>query len=124
MDDCRELVALWRAHPCSPAPEIASAEALLAQACVAAGKTDEAESLARGAADLLGAWQHPDAAGCLVTLALAHMQATGEVDSDRIADAFHLIENAALLNPAEKARRKDAEIARIRRSPAAIAVAT
>jgi tetratricopeptide (TPR) repeat protein/Zn-dependent protease len=124
MNDCRELVALWRAHSCSPAPEIASAEALLAQACLAAGKIDEAESLARGAADLLGAWQHPDAASCLVTLALAHMQATGEVDSDRIAEAFHRIENAPLLGPAEKARRKDAETARIRRSPVAMAVGT
>jgi tetratricopeptide (TPR) repeat protein len=124
MDDCRELVALWRAHPCSPAPEIASAEALLAQACLAAGNIGEAETLAREAAELLGAWQHPDGASCLVTLGLAQAQSTGEADSDRIAEAFRLIETAPLLGLAEKARRKEAETLRIRRSPAAVPVGT
>ena len=48
------------------------------------------------------------------------MQSTGEPDVDRIAEGFRLIETAALLSPAEKARRKELEIARIRRSPAAV----
>ena len=33
--DCRQLIDVWRAHPCNPAPEIASAQALLATACLA-----------------------------------------------------------------------------------------
>jgi tetratricopeptide (TPR) repeat protein/Zn-dependent protease len=122
LNDCRELAALWRAHPYAPAPEIASAEALLAQAYLAAGNLVEAECFAREAAELLGAWQHPDAASCLITLGLVKLQSTGEPDVDRIAEGFRLIETAPLLTPAEKARRKEAEIARIRRAPAAIAV--
>jgi tetratricopeptide (TPR) repeat protein len=73
--DCRELVDLWRAHPCTPAPEIACAEALLAKACLAAGDVAEAETVALRAADALTAWRHPDAGSCLATLALAQSQA-------------------------------------------------
>jgi PHD/YefM family antitoxin component YafN of YafNO toxin-antitoxin module len=39
-----------------------------------------------------------------------------------LGEAFRLIEDAALLPPAEKARMKEAETARIQRSPAASAV--
>jgi hypothetical protein len=59
-----------------------------------------------------------------VTLGLAQAQSTGEADSDRIAEAFRLIETAPLLGLAEKARRKEAETLRIRRSPAAVPVGT
>lgn len=117
--DCRELVALWRAHPYAPAPEIASAEGLLARACLAAGELVEAEALAKGAYELLAAWQHPDAADCLVTLALARAQSSDEASADRIAEAFRLIDTAALLAPAEKARLKEAETVRIAKSTAA-----
>ncbi|HEV3201919.1 MAG TPA: site-2 protease family protein [Bryobacteraceae bacterium] len=120
--DCRELVDLWRAHSCAPAPEIASAEALLAKACLAAGDFLEAETLAIQAADVLGPWQHPDAASCLITLALARSQSTGECDSALIGEAFRLLESAVLLSPAEKARLKEAEAARIEQSHAAIPV--
>jgi tetratricopeptide (TPR) repeat protein len=118
--DCRELVALWRAHPCAPAPEIASAEGLLAKALLAAGEPAEAEALAGGAAELLGAWQHPDAASCLITLAVVQAQSTGEASTYRIAEAFRLIDAAVLLAPAEKARLKEAVTARIPVSPVAV----
>jgi tetratricopeptide (TPR) repeat protein len=120
--DCRELVALWRAHPCTPAPEIACAEALLAKACLATGELAEAETLARQAADLLAAWQHPDAASCLITLALAQSQSTGDSASALLDQAFRLIETAALLTPVEKARLKEAETARIEQAYAAVPV--
>jgi tetratricopeptide (TPR) repeat protein len=120
MADCRELVDLWRAHPYAPAPEIASAEGLLARACLAAGEFVEAEALAKGAYELLAAWQHPDAADCLVTLALARAQSSGEASADRIAEAFRLIDTAALLAPAEKARLKEAETVRIAKSTVAV----
>ena len=116
--DCRELVALWRAHPCAPAPEIASAEALLAKGCLAAGDLIEAEALALQAAEVLGPWQHPDAASCLITFALARSQSTGESSTASIDEAFRLIDIAGLLDPAEKARLKEAETARIQLSAA------
>lgn len=120
--DGRALVALWRAHPCAPAPEIACAEALLAQACLADYQLEEAETLARQAAPLLAAWRHPGASSCLITLALAQSQFPGECDADRLAEAFRLIETAPLLSPAEKARLKEAGTARIRQTPAAVPV--
>jgi hypothetical protein len=70
--------------------------------------------LAIQALDVLGPWQHPDAASCLVAIALARAQSTGEFDSPRIDEAFRLIEGAVLLGPAEKACLKEAETARIR----------
>ena len=112
--DCRELVALWSAHACAPAAEIASAEALLAEACLAAGDPAEAEALATQAADVLGPWQHPDAASCLITIALARSQSAGEGSSALIDEAFRLMEGAALLGPVEKARIRECETARIR----------
>jgi len=118
--DCRELVALWRAHPSAPAPEIASAEGLLARACLAAGELVEAEAFSEGAYELLAAWQHPDAADCLVTLALARAQSSGEASADGIAEAFRLIDTAPLLAPAEKARLKETEMSRIAQSTAAV----
>jgi hypothetical protein len=121
--DCRDLVALWRAHACAPAPEIASAEGLLARACLAAGDFVEAETLAKGAYELLAAWQHPDGADCLVTLALARAKCSGEDSADRIAEAFRLIDTAALLAPTAKARLKEAQSARIAYSTAAAAAA-
>lgn len=116
--DGRELVALWRARPYVPAPEIASAEALLAKACLAAGDLLEAQTLAIQALDVLGPWQHPDAASCLITIALARSQSTGECSSRQIDEAFRLIEDAVLLGPAEKARLKEAETVRIQQAPA------
>ncbi len=107
--DCRELVTLWRAHPYKPAAEIASAEALLAAACLAAGNPAEATALAKQAAAVLGPWQHPDAASCIITLALAQGQPA------MIDEAFRLIDAAPLLGPVEKTRLKNAETARIQR---------
>jgi tetratricopeptide (TPR) repeat protein len=120
--DCRELVALWRAHPYTPAPEIASAEALLASACLAAGNAAEATVLATQAAEVLGPSQHPDAASCLVILALAQAHSAGVCDSAMIGEAFRLIEAAPLLGPAEKARLKKAETAKIQQSSADVPV--
>jgi tetratricopeptide (TPR) repeat protein/Zn-dependent protease len=111
--DCRELVALWRAHPCTPAPEIASAEALLAQALLAAGNRTEADELAVRAADVLGPWHHPDAANCLITLALARPEPSGEIASAAVAEAIRLIDAAPLLTATEKERLKAAQTARL-----------
>jgi hypothetical protein len=70
------------------------------------------------AADVLGPWQHPDAASCLITIALARSQSGGEGSSALIDEAFRLMEGAALLGPVEKARMRECETARIRESPA------
>jgi tetratricopeptide (TPR) repeat protein len=112
--DGRELVALWRAHTDAPALEIAAAEALLAEACLASGDIFEAETRATQALGVLGPWQHPDAASCLITIAFKHAEPNGEGDSARIDEAFRLIDSAPLLLPAQKARLKEAETARIR----------
>jgi len=118
--DCRELVALWRAHSCTPAPEIASAEALLAEACLAAGDHGEAAALAAQASDVLGPWQHPDAASCLITIALARSSSASDGSSALIDEAFRLIDGAALLGPVEKARMRECETARIREAHAEV----
>jgi tetratricopeptide (TPR) repeat protein len=118
--DCRELVALWMAHSCTPAPEIASAEALLAEACLAAGDHGEAAALAAQASDVLGPWQHPDAASCLITIALARSSSASDGSSALIDEAFRLIDGAALLGPVEKARMRECETARIREAHAEV----
>jgi len=108
----RLTIANLICHP--PALEIAAAEVLLAGAYLAAGGISEAETFATQALDVLGPWQHPDAASCLITIALAQAQASGEGDSARIDEGFRLIDGAPLLLPAQKARWKEAETARIR----------
>jgi tetratricopeptide (TPR) repeat protein len=120
--DGRELVGLWRSHPQAPAPEIASAEALFAKALLEAGHFAAAEELASKAAEVLGPRQHPDAATCVITVALARMQSAGEHDSRHFTAALELIDVSLLLRPAEKARLKEAEAARFRRSAAAVVV--
>src|SRR5262249_2552635 len=117
----RELVALWRSHPQAPALEIASAEALLAKAYLAAGDLAAAEELAGTAAEILGPSNHPDAAGCVITIALARMQSAGEQDSRFLGAGLELIDASLLLGPAEKARRKAAETERFQKSAAAVA---
>jgi len=109
--DARALVALWHSEPQPPAPEIAAAEGLLARACLEAGNPAEAEPLARQAATVLAAWGHPDAAACLITLALATRQRHRAV----FDEALRLIESHPLLSAAEKARRLEAERARLDR---------
>ena len=121
--DCRELVALWRAHPCAPAPEIACAEGLLAASCLAAGNFVEAEALALQAANVLGPWRHPDAASCLITAALARALSTGENNSLLVDEGLRLIDAAKFLSPAAKARLTETQTVRLLQSPAANAVA-
>jgi tetratricopeptide (TPR) repeat protein len=111
MDEFRRLVELWEAEPGPPAPEIAAAEGLLARACLEAGETAQAETLARRAADVLGPWGHPDAASCWITAALAGRERSRAV----FADAVAWIERHPLLGAAEKARRMAFEKARIAR---------
>lgn len=123
MTDGHELVALWRAHPCAPEPEIASAEALLAKALLAAGNLAEAEALALEAGDVLGPWQHPAAASCLITLALARSRSGDESASSRMEEAFRVIDRDVLLPRAEKARLRAAEESRACQSAAAVPVA-
>jgi len=133
--DARALLALWQRDwpaaagpeagspagaPALPAPwqtgppaaaETAAVEGLLARACLEAGNPDEAESLARHAAGVLVPWGHPDAAACRITLALARRERSRAV----FDEALRLIESAPLLSATEKARRLEAERARIDR---------
>jgi tetratricopeptide (TPR) repeat protein len=124
--DARALLNLWLARaansesrapldlmqPQPPAAiEIARAEALLAHACLEAGNPAEAEPLARHAAGVLAEWGHPDAAGCRITLALATRERSRAV----FEAALRLIESAPLTSAAEKARRREAERARVDR---------
>ncbi len=96
--DARALLALWRAEPDPPALETALAESLLAWACLAAGETKEAEALAQSAGEVLRAWPHPDAAACVITLALAREWAPACID-----EARRVVESDPLLTPREKA---------------------
>jgi hypothetical protein len=74
------------------------------------------------AADVLRPWQHPDAASCLITIALVRAQATGESTSAEFDQAFRLIETTVLLSPVEKERLREAETARIQQADAAVPV--
>jgi tetratricopeptide (TPR) repeat protein len=106
------LLELWCAEPVDCLTESAIAEGLLAKALLAAGNFAEAESHAHRAADLLGPLSHVEAAGCLVTLALAHRELTGEWESAMIEEARRLIEGALLLTPAERQRVVESEMGR------------
>jgi len=121
--DCRELLALWTADPRALPTEIASAKALFAAACLATGDPGQADSLAEAAADVLGPAAHPDTASCLITLALAREQTTGDRYGPVFAEALRLIDTASLLTAAEKARYRAAASARIESSEAAHALA-
>ncbi len=114
--DARELLDLWRAHSCSPALEIASAGALLAKACLAAEDHLEAEGMALQANDVLAPAQHPDAASCLLTLALAGSGSVGHSREYLIDAAYRHVESAMLLSSAERARRRAEIDARIEHS--------
>ena len=100
--DARALLALWRAEPEPPALETALAETLLACACLDAGQKEEAESLSRSAVEVLRTWPHPDAAACVITLALA-----GEWAPACIDEARRLVESDPLLTPDGVALRLD-----------------
>jgi tetratricopeptide (TPR) repeat protein len=118
--DGRELVDLWRSHPHAAPPEIASAEALLAKACLAAGDLAAAEELAGNAAEVLGPRLHPNAASCVITIALARSQSAGMQDSRHFTAGLELIDASVLLRPAEKARLKAIESARFRKNAVAV----
>jgi tetratricopeptide (TPR) repeat protein len=100
VSEARTLVELWRANPVECATELASAEALLARAHLEAGDTSEASDLAQSAFEALDQRQHPDAAGCRITAALAD----NGVSMEAMAAARRLIEAALLVSPAEKER--------------------
>jgi tetratricopeptide (TPR) repeat protein len=112
--DARELAELWRADPLGPVREVSCAEALLAKAWLAAGDFATAEALAAGAAEVLGPLRHPAAAGCVITVALARSQAGAGWDRSFFRAGLELIESAALIGAAEKARLRRAESARLR----------
>lgn len=111
--DCRELVALWQTAPNDPVTEAAVAEALLAKAYLDAGDYAQAEALARKAAEVLGPWQHFEAAGCLVTLALARWRAIGEWTPAFMDEPRRLIQADPLLSAAAKTRILEALAARV-----------
>ncbi len=113
--DCRNLLALWQTAPNDPVVETAAAEALLAEAYLDAGDYTQAEALARRAAEVLGPWQHFEAAGCLVTLALAQWRITSEWAPDSLDEAHRVIQADPLLSPAAKKRILDSHAARVER---------
>ena len=104
--EAHELLALWRAHECAPEVEIACAGALLGRALLADEDLLGAEAVALQAADVLGPMKHPDAATCLVTIALARSRGNGEKTDDMLVAAFREIDEAILLCPAEKERKR------------------
>lgn len=120
--DAHELVELWERYPAPAGPEIAAAQALLAKVLLAQGDTGAAEALAASAAEVLGPRQHPSAASCAVTVALAGSVTMPGEQQHRVAAGMGLIDAAALLGPAEKARLKESELARVRQMAAAAAV--
>ncbi len=105
------LSTLWRAQPEAPAIEIAVAESLLARALLESGDSSRAGRLARSATEALSAVDHPDAASCRITLALA-----GRERSRAVFDAaLRSLEASPLLARGEKARRLECERTRIAR---------
>ena len=113
--DSQELLLLWHAEPSDAAPEIAAAKCLLAQACLDAGGWEQAEALARKAAEALAPGPSPEAAACLVTRALARWRGAREWTPSFIAQARNLIETDPLLTPSAKARFLEAEARRLER---------
>ena len=122
--DARALLALWQVEPNDPVTEVAVAESLLAEACLAAEEYGQAETLARKALDVLSPWKHSESAACLVTLALARWHAYGAWMPRCMDEARILIEADPLLSPAAKKRVLETQAARLERyGPAKPAVA-
>jgi tetratricopeptide (TPR) repeat protein len=113
--DCRELLALWNAEPNAADAEKAEAETLLAEVSLDAGDYLAAETIAGRAGAALEPWEHPDAAACTITQALARWQAAREGTPAGVDNCLRLIANAPLLGAVEKARRLEAEAARLDR---------
>jgi tetratricopeptide (TPR) repeat protein len=109
--DCQRLLPLWRSDPV----ETALVESLLAEALLDAGDAAQGVVLARRAADVLGPWQHCEAANCLLTLALAQWHAEGEWSPEYVDKAWQLIELDSLLHRAGKRRLLAAQSARLKR---------
>jgi hypothetical protein len=113
--DSHEAMLLWLSEAGDVAIESAVAKSLVARACLEAGGYEQADSLARKALELLQPWQHPEAAGCRLTRALAVWRRARFWDHECVAEARVLIETAPLLPPAAKARLLQAEAARLQR---------
>jgi tetratricopeptide (TPR) repeat protein len=112
--DCRALVELWESEP-DAAPEKAVAASLLAQALLDFGDYQQAESLARQAADVLTPRQHPETGACLITVALASSKSGETLDAAAVEDALQMIASHPMLSEAEKQRLTEAERHRIDR---------
>jgi tetratricopeptide (TPR) repeat protein len=113
--DARELVERWQSLGAAAPTEIASAQALLAKALLATGDADAADALAATAAEVLGPRQHPDAASCAITCALASRPTMPGEQEHRVAAGMWLIDTAVLVSAAERARLREVEMARVRR---------
>ena len=75
----------------------------------------QAETLAQQAAEVLVLWQHPQAADCLITLALARWKNTGAWTPSCVVESVRLIQADPLLWPADKTRFFEAEADRLAR---------
>ena len=112
--DAQDLLHQWSVEPGADI-ETAVAKSLLAEACLDAGGLEQAHVLARKAAEVLGPISHPEAARCLITIALARWRSAREWTPDRIVEARRLIETDPLLTPTAKTRALAAEAARLAR---------
>ncbi len=110
--DCRELAAIWETESDGTA-ERAVVESLLAHALLDAGHHEQAETLARHAADILGPRQHPEAAACVTTMALAATKSAETWDGAAQKEALRMISSHPILSEAAKQRLVEAERSRI-----------
>ncbi|HTP35554.1 MAG TPA: M50 family metallopeptidase [Candidatus Acidoferrales bacterium] len=98
-----ELTELWRAETSECAVERAAAESLLARAYLEAGDRANAVRLSQNALEVLGPMQHPEAAVCRLTAALAGSLRPEEVAA-ALEEGRRQVEGAALLTRAERER--------------------
>jgi len=112
--DSEELLASWLAEPDATA-EAALTNSLLAKACLEAGAWEQADVLARKAAEVLEAWGHPEAASCHVTRGLARWRRMREWSAECAGDAVRLIKSDVFHTALEKQNLREAEAARLQR---------
>ncbi len=115
LPDCQDLLDAWLAEGEQAAPETAVAKSLLAMACLETQAYEQAEALAAKASELLCAWGHPAAAGCIVTQALARWRRAGLWPTDCAGYAAWLIDSNPFLTDLDRHRIREDESARLKR---------
>jgi tetratricopeptide (TPR) repeat protein len=88
---------------------VATAQGVLSDALIAAGRLDEAEVMAKLGCETLLTTEHPDAAGALINLAIIGRLKGQPLAESHLDQALQLIARAPLLEPATKARYLESE---------------